>query len=275
MNRRIAVISTIFITILVVINFLTNNVANNNFEENVPTLYHFSFFETNYLYFLILLSSITPPFILSFDKKVNFISKYKFIWPGVLLTAFLFLIWDIVKTHVHVWTFNETYLSGYFIGNLPIEEYLFFLAIPFACIFIYECLLNYRLLPYLKTDIFTPLSIAILLIVGIVFWTKLYTSTVCLISAAILILHWQFSSATIRQHVNATYLVAALPFIFVNGALTGAFHNAPVVMYNPQEILNIRLLSIPIEDGIYLYPLLLLNITFYVWFKNRKMNTTR
>ena len=39
-----------------------------------------------------------------------------------------------------------------------------------------------------------------------------------------------------------------IPFVIVNGALTGLFLNQQVVWYNQNEILNIYLFTIPIED---------------------------
>jgi lycopene cyclase domain-containing protein len=44
----------------------------------------------------------------------------------------------------------------------------------------------------------------------------------------------------------------------------------PLVKYNPEHILNIRILNIPIEDFPYFFLLLLMNITIYEFLKERK-----
>ena len=54
-----------------------------------------------------------------------------------------------------------------------------------------------------------------------------------------------------------------IPFILVNGALTGLFLNQYVVWYNQNEILGLHLFTIPIEDIFYSYQLILLNIIVY------------
>jgi lycopene cyclase domain-containing protein len=60
--------------------------------------------------------------------------------------------------------------------------------------------------------------------------------------------------------------VVLIPFFIVNGLLTGTGLEEPVVWYNNQENVGIRLLTIPIEDTIYGFLLIGLNITLYETF---------
>ena len=59
------------------------------------------------------------------------------------------------------------------------------------------------------------------------------------------------------------YVFALIPFIFVNGFLTGSFTEDPVVYYNDLENLSIRILNIPIEDFVYNFNILLLVVAVY------------
>jgi len=58
-----------------------------------------------------------------------------------------------------------------------------------------------------------------------------------------------------------------LGFFPVNGILTGTGIESPIVNYNPDEILNIRMMTIPIEDAVYGYTQFLLLIYFFKTFK--------
>jgi lycopene cyclase domain-containing protein len=60
-----------------------------------------------------------------------------------------------------------------------------------------------------------------------------------------------------------TYLVLLIPFFIVNGILTGTGLPAPVVMYNDEENLAIRLLTIPVEDIVYGFELFLVTVIFF------------
>ena len=246
------------------LNFLTNSVEKKLINDIVPKFFHVEFFETRHLYFIIHLIVILPVLILSFDKKVHFISNYRHLFKGLLIVGGGFIVWDSLKTFTNVWTFNENYIVDIFIGNLPLEEYIFFVTIPIACVFIHQCILSYNLFKIKRNDdSLINILISIMLFFGIFFWTLLYTSTVCLITASVLSFHYVYGDANVRIKTYYTYLFSLIPFILINGILTGGFTNAPIISYNEGEFLKIRLISIPMEDAIYLFPLLLGNISFY------------
>ncbi len=67
---------------------------------------------SNFTYFIILAASLAFPLILSFDKKVTFYKKWKFLFPAMLLPATFYIAWDIWFTKMGVWSFNEKYIAG-------------------------------------------------------------------------------------------------------------------------------------------------------------------
>ncbi len=57
----------------------------------------------------------------------------------VVLNIFLFgMIWDYFATYRHHWIFPGDGLIGWRIYGLPIEEFLFFLIVPYAALVMYK-----------------------------------------------------------------------------------------------------------------------------------------
>src|SRR5687768_9043401 len=104
-----------------------------------------------YLYLTLDLLTIIFPLLFSFYSKANFSKKWKYLWPAVVLPGIIFIAWDEYFTRLGFWGFNEAYLSGLYIASLPLEEILFFICIPYACVFTYEAL-NYLI----SKDYFGP-----------------------------------------------------------------------------------------------------------------------
>ena len=57
-----------------------------------------------------------------------------------------------------------------------------------------------------------------------------------------------------------TFLIILVPFFLVNGILTGSYIEGEVVWYNNNENLGVRIGSIPVEDVIYAFNLLYINL---------------
>jgi lycopene cyclase domain-containing protein len=226
-----------------------------------------------YTYLLINVLTIFFPVVLSFDKRVAFYKSWKFIWPGMAITGLLFLFWDVLFTVHGVWSFNNKYITGIKFFELPIEEILFFLTVPFACIFIY-CCLNYYIKWSLSNDV--ARSISGLLAIASAFilldnFNKLYTVvTFSLLAIVLLVLLFVIKADWLNRFYLA-YLVSLIPFYIVNGLLTAI----PVVLYNNDQNLGIRIWTIPFEDHFYSMALLLMNIAFFEYFKARRLTTAK
>lgn len=218
-------------------------------------------------YLLINFFTVFFPVILSFDKRVQFFKSWKYIFPGLMISGLLFLFWDHLFTVFGVWSFNPGYIQGLYILDLPVEEILFFITVPFACIFIYECL-NY----YIKPDILKPVSAYIsyaLMILCVVLLFKYYDRVYTLITFGLLLTILIFAQFVFKvQYLSRFYLayiVSLFSFYIVNGLLT----SIPVVMYNDAENMAFRVGTIPFEDHFYSMAMLLMNIMFFEYFRKR------
>jgi lycopene cyclase domain-containing protein len=67
-------------------------------------------------------------------------------WPRLLLTLLpvlaVFLTWDALAIHAHHWSYRH--LTGARIGNLPIEEIVFFVVIPVCSLLTLEAVRRLR-----------------------------------------------------------------------------------------------------------------------------------
>lgn len=224
-----------------------------------------------FLYLLVDFFTVIVPFVFSFHPKLNFYKNFKSFFLANILTAFLFLCWDILFTKIGVWGFNSDYVLGIYFFNLPIEEVLFFICIPLSCVFTYHCLnLFFKFQWSAKTEnIFVLCFSAILLFTGLNFHSRLYpASTFISLGILLLVLKYIVKIKGLAKLV-IIYPVLLIPFFIVNGILTGSGLEHPVVWYNDSENLGIRLFTIPVEDIFYGFELILLNVFLYEYFKNK------
>jgi len=220
-------------------------------------------------YALLLAGSVVIPFSLSFDRKVAFFRHWKSLFPATLITAAIFIAWDIYFTRHNVWWFNKDYVTGFFIAGLPVEEWLFFIIIPYCCIFIYEVSRAY--LNKAWKAFIIPLNVILFIFfmaVTILNIDRAYTAVN--FGIATVLVGLQFILRTHKTYLFYFYIAYALsiiPFLLVNGVLT----SLPVVGYNDEENLGMRLYTIPVEDFAYLVNLLLMNLNLYEWFKEKRL----
>jgi lycopene cyclase domain-containing protein len=224
-----------------------------------------------WLYVFINLGAISIPFIAGFDSRLRFDKQWRFLFPALLLTMLVFIPWDMLKTDLAVWGFNPRYLLGIYIGNLPLEEWLFFIAIPYACLFTYHSL-NYLVKKdYLGkyAERITLILAILLLIIGLLNSDRLYTSVTFISTGAFMLFHRFVIKGVYMGRFYLMYLVTLIPFFIVNGLLTGSFIPEEVVFYDDTQNLGIRLGTIPVEDMVYGLLMLLMNVSWFEFFRSR------
>ncbi|WP_442795174.1 lycopene cyclase domain-containing protein [Pelobium manganitolerans] len=223
--------------------------------------------DQKYSYLLINLCTVFFPLILSFDKKVHFYKKWRFIAPGLVITGLLYLIWDCIFTFKNVWSFNSDYIIGWRFFGLPLEEILFFVTVPFACIFIYECLIAYFTINISEkvVRIISVLLIFISFVLALLFADRLY-SLINFLTVALVLLYTVLRPVKLNMgRFYVAYAVSLLPFYMVNGVLTAI----PIVSYNNAENMGLRVGTIPFEDHFYSMSLILMNLIFFEHFRSK------
>jgi lycopene cyclase domain-containing protein len=218
-----------------------------------------------YYYLLLDLFSLAFPLLASFEPRIAFHKKWKGLFAGIAVMAIVFLVWDAIFTANGVWGFNARYLIGVYVVGMPLEEWLFFLFIPYSCMFLYEVMRH-----FVERDVLAPVAkpfsialIILLLVIGLLHLHRLYTSITFLCTATFLAYHVFIAKSPWLGRFYMGYVVSLIPFFVVNGILTGWLLPEPIVWYNDAENLGIRLNTIPVEDSMYLLFFLLIVTTFY------------
>ncbi len=222
--------------------------------------------KSEYLIFNLII--LTGPLFLSFDQKVHFVSRWKDALLSISIILIPFIIWDIAVTGRH-WWFNSLYTLDYRLVGLPIGEWLFFITVPFAVLFIWEIIHKRIGNPIQNRMRFIRKILMVLFIPGLIMFMfdKEYTGlTLCFLGIAGFV-DTVFRTEVLARKFTLTYLslIAILILIF-NGYLT----TRPVVIYNPEYQLDIRIFSIPLEDFGYGISLTLLNTVLFEKLRGNK-----
>jgi len=219
-----------------------------------------------HLYSLIALAVFAGPFALSFDEKVAFWTHWPAAGLALALTGLLYLFWDALVVRRGDWAFNPTFTGNFRIFYLPIGEILFFLAVPYACLFLFEVIRAY--FPSVQWFVVNPASLyagALVFIVGAWVFRNLGYTLLSLASVAIFLstLALTFPSLVGQSEFWIWFGFSFVAFAAVNGLYTAL----PTIFYNPKAMWGIRVGTIPLEDFFYNLSYLGLTLCFYLLFE--------
>jgi len=209
------------------------------------------------------------PIALSFDQKVNFIQYLIPVLGAMIIGAFVYILWDVFAVKKKHWRFNDEYVGSLRIAHLPLGEWLFFIGVPYACLFIYEVVLAYFgdstlegfeiILPFLTY------GLAVFAALNGVFQKKGYTSWVSYSVAFVLIMVSVFAPGIWVSTAFWTFMgLSLIAFLIVNGV----YVNLPTIYYNGENFSGKRIIGIPIEDFFYNFSYLVLLFFSYLLIKS-------
>ncbi|HEX2921654.1 MAG TPA: lycopene cyclase domain-containing protein [Bacteroidales bacterium] len=215
------------------------------------------------------LAALAIPLAFSFDRKVAFYKMWSFILPAILLNALFFIGLDIFFTSEGAWGFNPDYHSIIIIAGLPLEEALFFIIIPYCCLFIHYVFIAYLPNTSLSnkiTRLVSILSITIFLVWGLSDISRSYTLVYTILCVTSIVIAWIFNKQTLSKYY-ITFLIMFIPFMITNSILTGTFIGDGVFWYKASEISGMKILSIPVEDALFTFCMILLTILTAEYFR--------
>ena len=201
------------------------------------------------------------PLALSFDKKVHFYTHWPAVGAAIVLVGLVYVIWDTMFARRGYWSFSTTHVGSRRLFDLPVEEILFFVTVPYACLFILESLRSYFADQMVNLPLWVFPAAAGVMILGAVFSrSRPYSTVVLLVTAGFLLLARFLTPTLLTSRLFWIYMgLTYLPFAIVNGVLTAV----PVVIYNPKAIWGPRVYTIPLEDFFYSFSMLGLSAMVY------------
>lgn len=218
-------------------------------------------------YLLINIATIFFPLILTFEKKLKFYRNLPALFISIVTVGLLFIAWDIIATARGDWSFNEEHILGVYIFNLPLEEILFFITVPYSIIFLYETAKFYlgdkEITYYCNLYTYAALffSVASLAFVG-----QYYTLTIMLFVGLFFVTAKLLNPSLLKSRLYWRFIAFTfIPFFIVNYFLT----SIPIVLYNDSAIWGTRIITIPVEDFFYSFSLLSFNLLIYVTVKEK------
>jgi lycopene cyclase domain-containing protein len=183
-----------------------------------------------------------------------------------MIAAIPFLIWDFVVTNRH-WFFTEKYTLGIRIFSLPIEEIMFFFTVPFACLFTWQMVKKFsKSSKFTETNKSKNLIVTLVLILILagsfisMIYKKEYTAISLLFISASILIDNKFGANIFTTKTFWIYFgfVSFFTLIF-NGFLTWR----PIVTYDDIYQLRFRIFTIPIEDFLFGYALMIFTTTIF------------
>jgi lycopene cyclase domain-containing protein len=217
------------------------------------------------LYTLLNFAVISVPVAFSFDKKVAYYRRWPAVFLSVITVGVPFILWDIEASMRGDWSFSEQYAGAFRVAALPIGEILFFIFVPFSCLFLFEVMGAYIKDKRVNIPKVVGLAAAVAaLIVALIFRANHYTLRV-FIAFALFLLLVSFTNLLQRRQFWLYMGISMVAFLVVNTILTAL----PIVEYNPDAIFGIRVITIPLEDFFYNFALLGFNALVFMLLRER------
>lgn len=199
------------------------------------------------------------PFLFSFEKRIGYYKKWPAVLAAILVVGVPYVAWDMFVTGRGDWAFSKEHVLGVYVGNLPIEEVLFFVVVPYSCLFVYEALqyfLKERRVWFSRSFY---LGLALLLGIGSFSLSSFPYTSLMLAVACVTVGVASFTDVFSSSHYWYYTLVTLGLFVVFNHFLT----SLPIVTYGTGAILGVRVGTIPVEDFVYNLSMLTAHLMVY------------
>ncbi|MBD3166555.1 lycopene cyclase domain-containing protein [bacterium] len=200
-------------------------------------------------YLLFNLVVLAGPTAMSFERQIRFVRRWPLAIAAAAIVAVPYILWDHAVTGRH-WDFNPAF-TLIRLWDLPVGEWLFFLSVPFAMLFLWEVITFYRNgeQPRESLGLFRKIVIVLIGPGAFIFSFGLeYTGLVLIALGFSAFIDMNLHTEVFLQPRVFVYMaISILATTIFNMYLTGR----PVVLYGEEYQLSFRIISIPVEDYFY------------------------
>lgn len=218
-------------------------------------------------YYLFNVLVIAPVVLLSIFTDVQPHKDWRTLLRCVLLVSVPFMYWDIWAANEGHWGFNPEYVTSLRILSVPVEEFLFFVTVPFACLYVWGVICKHykakKLIPNSLLTIALTLGLLASFLLIFANWDNGYTRSAgvaFLITVAVL---WRQKILVRSRQFWLFQAVLLGLFVVANSVLTAL----PIITYGEASFIGFRIGTIPIED--FFFNFALINLWILVWETSR------
>jgi hypothetical protein len=224
----------------------------------------------NFWYLLILLALAGVTLFLFIKKSIVLITEFKYMLPAIIFSGAVFVMLNIRFLESGIINYNANYLIGKYIFNFPLEEWLFLLIISLFSFSVY-ILVNVKFDNFDKPGFFQSLSVILVLAFAFEAWTS-RQKLVPFFIFFLLVIYFGYTLFRRRFNTHLTkfyisYVLVAIPFFLIKAFL----NTLPVILYNNEHTLGIRLINMPVEEFGTLFLLMLINITIFEYLRDNHL----
>lgn len=217
---------------------------------------------TKLTYLLLQLIFLITPSVIMLTRKGRFPFRLGHALAASIFNGFLFILWNHRFIQAGIWEYNSNYITSIKLWEVPVEEWIFLIFIQLSFSFSYEW--AKQILLKKNTPKLIRYSNLIILVgsalIAYFFRNHLFTFFtffLLFIYFGYTVFRKQFSICFKAYFLSFTILLLTfVPYSWLQSQL-------PVVIHNPNHILNIGTLPFPIERIAYVFLLLLIHTTLY------------
>jgi lycopene cyclase domain-containing protein len=224
----------------------------------------------NFWYLIILIVTGAVSFFLLVKKTNNYIIELKYMLPAIIFSGGIFTILNKRFCEAEIISFNNNYLAGTNILKLPVEEWLFLLVMSILSVTVY-ILVKIKFADFEKPKVFTAVNLILLLVFGLTAWFSRQKSfSFFLFFLLTIYFGYTIFRNRFKNHLMKfylAYLISIFPFFIIKKIL----NTLPVIFYNFEQTLGIRIFGVYVEEFGYFFLLTLMNITIFEYLRERSL----